>query len=404
MRFRAMGTEVLVLAIGGPPSLPRYARSRIEGLERRWSRFLPDSELSRLNSGGRASARGWGRTPSTCWSGPWRGGGSPAAPSTPRSTTRWSRPATTATSTRCAARPAPARRRARLDRRAARGCRIDRASRRVELAPGVRIDLGAIAKGHAADVVTGELCAMGARGALVSVGGDLRARGEAEDGHGWVIAIEDPFRTGGEVARVALADGAVATSSRVRRAWRRDGRPAHHADRARGGAPGLGRPRPGIGDHARLLARGGARHRRHGARPARRPRRPGGRRRDRPARGRRWRAPPGSRPRGAAGVNDQLWWEVARASGIVSWALLSVAVILGLLLASRIGGKTPPPAWLLDLHRMLGGLTLSFVGRPHRRRSGSTTSSTSGSPTCSSRSPPTGVRCRWRPGSWRSTC
>ena len=60
-------------------------------------------------------------------------------------------------------------------------------------------------------------------------------------------------------------------------------------------------------------------------------------------------------------MNDQLWWEVARASGIVSWALLSTAVILGLLLSSRIGGKTPPPAWLLDLHRMLGGLTLSFV-------------------------------------------
>jgi thiamine biosynthesis lipoprotein len=106
--------------------------------------------------------------------------------------------------------------------------RIDRASGRVELAPGVRIDAGAIAKGHTADVVSGELCAMGAAGALVSVGGDLRARGEAEGGHGWVIAIEDPFRGGGEVARVALADGAVATSSRVRRAWRRDGRPAHH--------------------------------------------------------------------------------------------------------------------------------------------------------------------------------
>jgi thiamine biosynthesis lipoprotein len=108
------------------------------------------------------------------------------------------------------------------------GVCIDRASRRVELAPGVRIDLGAIAKGHAADVVTGELRAMGAQGALVSVGGDLRARGEAEDGHGWVIAIEDPFRPGGELARLALADGAVATSSRVRRAWRRGGRPAHH--------------------------------------------------------------------------------------------------------------------------------------------------------------------------------
>jgi DMSO/TMAO reductase YedYZ heme-binding membrane subunit len=60
-------------------------------------------------------------------------------------------------------------------------------------------------------------------------------------------------------------------------------------------------------------------------------------------------------------MNDQIWWLVARSSGIVSWGLLSAAVILGLLLSSRVGGKRPPPAWLLDLHRMLGGLAVAFV-------------------------------------------
>ena len=236
MRFRAMGTEVLVLATGGPPSLPRYARSRIEGLERRWSRFLPDSELSRLNRAGGAPARvgedtidlleravaGWRLT---------GGAFDPTvhdalvAAGYDRDIDEVRRAPGPGRAVRPAGSPGCA------------GVSIDRASRRVELAPGVRIDLGAIAKGHAADVVTGELCAMGARGALVSVGGDLRARGEAEGGHGWVIAIEDPFEAGGEVARVALADGAVATSSRVRRAWRRDGRPAHHLIE-----PAVGRP------------------------------------------------------------------------------------------------------------------------------------------------------------------
>jgi thiamine biosynthesis lipoprotein ApbE len=47
--FRAMGADVQVLVVGGPPSLLDEARELVEALEARWSRFRPTSEISRLN-------------------------------------------------------------------------------------------------------------------------------------------------------------------------------------------------------------------------------------------------------------------------------------------------------------------------------------------------------------------
>jgi predicted ferric reductase len=52
---------------------------------------------------------------------------------------------------------------------------------------------------------------------------------------------------------------------------------------------------------------------------------------------------------------------VARASGIVAWALLSASILWGLALSTRVLGKRPRPNWLLDLHRFLGGLSMTFV-------------------------------------------
>lgn len=56
-----------------------------------------------------------------------------------------------------------------------------------------------------------------------------------------------------------------------------------------------------------------------------------------------------------------LSWHVSRSSGLVAWALLAVAVIWGLLLASRLLERRPSPAWLLDLHRHLGALAFLLV-------------------------------------------
>ncbi|MCC6225003.1 MAG: ferric reductase-like transmembrane domain-containing protein [Microthrixaceae bacterium] len=60
-------------------------------------------------------------------------------------------------------------------------------------------------------------------------------------------------------------------------------------------------------------------------------------------------------------MNERLWWQVARASGIVGWALLSATVIWGLLLSTKVLEGRPTPRWLLDLHRFLGGLATWFV-------------------------------------------
>lgn len=59
---------------------------------------------------------------------------------------------------------------------------------------------------------------------------------------------------------------------------------------------------------------------------------------------------------------SHLWWYAARAAGLVSWALLTASVAWGLALSTRALGRRPRPAWLLDLHRALGGLAVVFTG------------------------------------------
>ncbi len=65
---------------------------------------------------------------------------------------------------------------------------------------------------------------------------------------------------------------------------------------------------------------------------------------------------------GASLVTEQLWWHIARASGIVALALTAAAVIWGLLLSTRVLRGRPTPAWLLSMHRWLGALTVTFTG------------------------------------------
>lgn len=61
-------------------------------------------------------------------------------------------------------------------------------------------------------------------------------------------------------------------------------------------------------------------------------------------------------------MDPQLWWYTARAGGIVALVLASTSVIWGLLLSTRILQGRPSAAWLLDLHRFLGGAAVIFTG------------------------------------------
>ena len=54
-------------------------------------------------------------------------------------------------------------------------------------------------------------------------------------------------------------------------------------------------------------------------------------------------------------------WYVTRATGFVSWTLLAVAVLWGLFITNKTLNRSTAPAWVLDLHRHLGGLAVVFV-------------------------------------------
>lgn len=60
-------------------------------------------------------------------------------------------------------------------------------------------------------------------------------------------------------------------------------------------------------------------------------------------------------------MNPQLWWFLARASGLMAWALLTLAVILGAVLRTRLLPRLRP-APIAQLHRFLAGLAMAFTG------------------------------------------
>jgi thiamine biosynthesis lipoprotein len=102
---------------------------------------------------------------------------------------------------------------------------LDQHLREVRLPAGVRLDLGGIAKGAAADLVVSRLLESGAYGACVNIGGDIRVEGSAPTVAGWIIDIT----FGGELQRrIALGGGAVCTSSRTKRRWMTAGGERHH--------------------------------------------------------------------------------------------------------------------------------------------------------------------------------
>ncbi|HXW80437.1 MAG TPA: hypothetical protein VEJ84_13115, partial [Acidimicrobiales bacterium] len=60
-------------------------------------------------------------------------------------------------------------------------------------------------------------------------------------------------------------------------------------------------------------------------------------------------------------MSSEMVWYVARASGIVTWALLAASVTWGLAITSGTATRRPRPAWLLDLHRFMAAAALVFL-------------------------------------------
>jgi thiamine biosynthesis lipoprotein len=113
-----------------------------------------------------------------------------------------------------------------------RAIRLDRESRRLTVPPGVRLDLGATAKAHAADRAAASLAGRLGCGILVSLGGDIAVGGQPPAG-GWRIRIQDitghPGETPvGPAQVITLTGGGVSTSGIAARRWRRGRHTLHH--------------------------------------------------------------------------------------------------------------------------------------------------------------------------------
>ena len=60
-------------------------------------------------------------------------------------------------------------------------------------------------------------------------------------------------------------------------------------------------------------------------------------------------------------LNPKLSWYTARASGLIAWAVVTLSILWGLALSTRLIRRRGVPAWLLDLHKFLGTLSVVFV-------------------------------------------
>jgi FAD:protein FMN transferase len=93
--------------------------------------------------------------------------------------------------------------------------------------PGMRIDLGGIAKGYSVDRGIDILKARGFDRAMVNAGGDTRVMGD-RFGKPWMIGIRHPDRKDEYVLRVPLEDAAFSTSGDYERFFEEGGVRYHH--------------------------------------------------------------------------------------------------------------------------------------------------------------------------------
>jgi len=215
-RGETMGTHAQVVVDAEHAALLDLIEPRLHDWNRRWSRFRPDSEISALNTGNGAvvvspdtatllalAVDAWrftdGRFDPTVhdavvaagYDRPFRDGPGPA--SDPR--------------------PVPG----------VEGVSVDTESGLVSTPPGLRFDLGGIAKGHAADLLVAELLASGATGAAAAIGGDTAVGGQCPFARAWPIHVD------GHAEPVAhLERGGFCLSTTARRRWRTEVGDAHH--------------------------------------------------------------------------------------------------------------------------------------------------------------------------------
>ena len=221
LRWHAMGSIAHLQVLGGPPRTVDGAVAELEGMEACWSRFRPASELCRLNG-----------DPST------RVVVSPLlAEALRRAVAGWELTGGRYDPTVLVALERAGYRLSHLPGRGARGhlvahpavgmSQVTITDQIVERPPGLRLDLGGVGKGLAADLLAQWCLDRGCESVSVSLGGDVRVAGRPPT-DGWRVAVADP-RQGVPWLDVRLGEGAIVTSTTIAPSWPTlDGGRAHH--------------------------------------------------------------------------------------------------------------------------------------------------------------------------------
>lgn len=240
--WRALGTGVRLVVLDGDLDAARRAvEAVLDAVDRTYSRFRPDSELSRLHERRGVTAPVsplLARAVSGALDAAGRSGGA-VDPTVGRALRVIGYAADFASvSSRTGAleltvAPVPGW----------STVRLDQAAGTLRIPADVELDLGSTGKGLASDLAAEAALAVAGpdAGVLVSLGGDITALGRAPDG-GWRITVAEDSRVDPDAALhaevVAIPTGAVATSSVTVRRWTAaDGSARHHIVDPRTGAP-----------------------------------------------------------------------------------------------------------------------------------------------------------------------
>jgi FAD:protein FMN transferase len=119
----------------------------------------------------------------------------------------------------------------------------------IKSAPGVKIDMNAIAQGYTVDLISNFFESKGISKYLVEVGGEVRAKGKKPDENYWKIGVDKPIDNNnvpGENLQVILMlkDRSIATSGNYRKFYEENGvKYSHHID-----------PKTGRTQHNNLLS------------------------------------------------------------------------------------------------------------------------------------------------------
>jgi FAD:protein FMN transferase len=107
---------------------------------------------------------------------------------------------------------------------------LDKANHSIQLAvEGMKLDVGAIAKGYAVDLAVKTLKEKGVVSGMVDIGGNVRCFGQGPGKSGsWLIGLQDPRREEDILMKLRLNDMAVSTSGDYRRVVVIDKQPYSH--------------------------------------------------------------------------------------------------------------------------------------------------------------------------------